>query len=266
MMQTFYWDCPSAEAREGHWWEAIQEMVPDLALDGFTSLWLPPASKGANWNSMGYDPYDYYDLGEFDQKGRKETWYGSRDKLGELIKAAHASHLAVYADVVINHNSGADAQEVNPLTHDMRWTKFTPKSGKFPRDWKCFHPSCYETMDGFPTFGDMPDLCHRAPAVYVGLMDFTRWLIEEIGFDGFRFDFVKGYGSWIVKGIAEYRYAGQGAPFCVGECWDSDRVIDEPFPGSGLTPVCTKASTGFAPRAARYSSCVGDRPDPWGAP
>jgi alpha-amylase len=26
---------------------------------------------------MGYDPYDYYDLGEFDQKGGAPTWFGS---------------------------------------------------------------------------------------------------------------------------------------------------------------------------------------------
>src|SRR5581483_1097817 len=48
--------------------------------------------------------------------------------------------------------------------------------------------------------------------------------------DGFRFDFVKGYGPWLVKGIAEYRYSRGGKlarPFCVGECWDSDRAVDE---------------------------------------
>jgi alpha-amylase len=59
------------------------------------------------------------------------------------------------------------------------------------------------------------------------MMEYTRWLIEDIGFDGFRFDFVKGYGPWLVKGIAEYRYRRSGKPFCVGECWDSDRTVDD---------------------------------------
>lgn len=227
MMQAFYWDCPSLERREGAWWEVVRAEVPALALDGFTALWLPPASKAASWNSMGYDPYDYYDIGEFNQKGRKETWFGTRQQLLTLVEQSHARHLQVYADVVINHNSGADGQEMNPLINQTRWTRFDPMSGKFPRNWECFHPSRYETMDGFPTFGDMPDLCHRTPAVYSGLMDFTRWLVEDVGFDGFRFDFVKGYGSWMVKGIAEYRYASGRRPFCVGECWDSDRAIDD---------------------------------------
>ena len=226
MMQAFYWDCPYLEGREGAWWEAIENAVTALASDRFTALWLPPASKAASWNSMGYDPYDFYDLGEFNQKGRRETWFGSKERLLSLINEAHANQLQVYADVVINHNSGADAQEVNPITTESRWTKFEPKSGKFPRNWECFHPSRYETTDDL-AFGDMPDLCHRTPPVYAGLMDFTRWLVEDIGFDGFRFDFVKGYGSWMVKGIAEYRYSKDVRPFCVGECWDSDRVIDD---------------------------------------
>lgn len=47
---------------------------------GITALWLPPVSKSANLGgpSMGYDPYDYYDLGDFNQKGRVKTWFGNR--------------------------------------------------------------------------------------------------------------------------------------------------------------------------------------------
>jgi alpha-amylase len=230
LMQAFYWDCPSAEGVEGKWWSRVQAETGQLAADGFTALWLPPASKAAEWNSMGYDPYDYFDLGEFDQKGNKQTWFGTRQALVELIASAHTNRLQVYADVVINHNSGADAQEINPLDNRQRWTRFAPKSGKFVRDWTCFHPSRYETMDGFSTFGDMPDLCHRTPVVYAGVMELTRWLVEEIGFDGFRFDFVKGYGPWLVRAIAEYRYDRQRTeirPFCVGESWDSERTIDD---------------------------------------
>jgi alpha-amylase len=226
-MQAFYWNCPSLEACEGKWLPTIQPQLSTLANDGFTAIWLPPSSKAAEWNSMGYDPYDYFDLGEFNQKGNTQTWFGSKQDLLDFISAAHANSLSVYADAVLNHNSGGDAQEKNPIDGQMRWTKFTPGSRKFLRDWTSFHPSTYETMDGFGTFGNMPDLCHRNPDVYAAMMEYTRWLIEEIGFDGFRFDFVKGYGPWLVKGIAEYRYQSVGKPFCVGECWDSDRTIDD---------------------------------------
>ena len=72
MLQAFFWDCPRVDNKEFQWWNYVCEQVPSLAKVGFTSLWLPPVHKAANLvgPSMGYDPYDYYDLGEFDQKGQ----------------------------------------------------------------------------------------------------------------------------------------------------------------------------------------------------
>jgi len=230
ILQTFYWDCPREEKKEFQWWNTIREQIPSLAKVGFTALWLPPVHKAANLGgpSMGYDPYDYYDLGEFDQKGTIPTWFGSKKDLLALISNAHKYNMGVIADIVINHNSGADAQEVNPLTGQSRWTLFNPKSGKFPRNWESFHPSMYESWDEM-TFGDMPDLSHRNPYVYAELLKLMRWLVEEVGFDGFRYDFVKGYGANTITAIQEYRYMRGGKPFTpygVAEFWDSARAIE----------------------------------------
>jgi alpha-amylase len=232
MMQAFYWNCPQAEGKDGEWWNVVADRVDGLGKAGFTALWLPPASKAANLGgpSMGYDPYDYYDLGDFQQKGRLKTWFGNQAELKALITAAHAARMQVYADFVPNHNSGADSQEVNLIDGVSRWTRFVPASDKFARDWTCFHPSPYETFDGM-TFGEMPDLCHRNPYVYTSMMDLAQWMVEEIGFDGFRFDFVKGYGPWLLKAMAELRYVGPDRKgfkaFCVGECWDNARTIQD---------------------------------------
>ena len=73
MLQAFYWDCPRADSHEHQWWAYLNSKLPAIAEAGFTALWLPPANKAAWWKSMGYDPYDYYDLGEFDQKGGVPT-------------------------------------------------------------------------------------------------------------------------------------------------------------------------------------------------
>jgi alpha-amylase len=231
IMQAFYWDCPRIENKEHQWWSHIEGKLPALKKSGFTALWLPPASKAANLNgpSMGYDPYDYFDLGDLDQKGSVKTWFGSKAELLGLIRAAHDNGMDVYADMVINHNSGGDAEELNPIDNLRRWTRFTPRSGKFKRDYACFHPSPYESWDGM-TFGDMPDLCHRNPAVYLQVIEYARWLLEEVGFDGFRYDCVKGYGGWMVRALQELRTLRNGEPirpFGVGECWDSDRTISD---------------------------------------
>ena len=76
----------------------------------------------------------------------------------------------------------------------------------------------------------MADLCHRNPVVYDAVMDHANMLITEIGFDGFRFDFVKGYGAWMIRSIHERQYVRGGRrlvfPFGVGESWSSDNEID----------------------------------------
>lgn len=230
MMQAFYWDCPREDGQEFQWWNYVHKQIPHLAQAGFTALWLPPIHKAANISgpSMGYDPYDYYDLGEFDQKGTIPTWFGTKAELLDLIAAAHQHHLHVIADMVINHNSGADAQELNPITGETRWTLYEPKSDQFPRNWECFHPNNYERWDE-STFGDMPDLSHRNPYVFGEILNLARWLVEEIGFDGFRYDFVKGYGAMTVTAIQEYRYLRDEQPFQpygVAEHWDNAHAID----------------------------------------
>src|SRR5262249_12988239 len=134
IMQSFYWDCPRNEGQEGSWWTFLSGKITDLANVGFTALWLPPASKAAEVQSMGYDPYDYYDLGDFNQKGGTKTWFGNKIELVNLIAKVHSAGMQAYADVVINHNSGGDATEQNPIDGKTRWTKFTPASGIFPRN------------------------------------------------------------------------------------------------------------------------------------
>lgn len=230
MLQAFYWDCPKLEGQEFNWWNFIKGKTKTIADAGFTVLWLPPACKAANIGgmSMGYDPYDFYDLGSIDQRGSVKTWFGSHQELQELIQETHAQGMQVYADLVLNHTSGADGEEINALDGNKRWTRYTPGSGKFLRDWKCYHPSNFERMDDM-MFEGMPDLCHRNPYVYSEIMEYVRWLIEDTGIDGLRYDFVRGYGTWIVTAILERLYRKNGtstfSPFGVGEYWDEDIFI-----------------------------------------
>ncbi|WP_058189786.1 alpha-amylase domain-containing protein [Terracidiphilus gabretensis] len=232
MMQAFYWDAPVKEDKRGEWWDTIREKVPQLAASGFNSLWLPPISKAADPNSNGYDPYDYFDLGDIDQKGSMKTLYGNRAELENLIRTMREHNMGAIADMVINHNSGADEEETNPLNGQKMWTKFRPKSGKFPRDWNCFHPSRYErTMIEGENFAGFPHLCHRNPLVYTAMFEYARLLIEELDFEGLRFDFVKGYGAWMIGLLSKYQYQKKDgrefAPFVVGEYWSGPDDIGD---------------------------------------
>ena len=100
MMQAFYWDAPIKEQKEGEWWNYLSEKAPSLAAAGINALWLPPICKGAEARSPGYDPYDYFDLGDFDQKGAKKTLYGNRKELESLLGKLREHKIGAYADMV----------------------------------------------------------------------------------------------------------------------------------------------------------------------
>ncbi|WP_239511133.1 alpha-amylase family glycosyl hydrolase, partial [Serratia marcescens] len=66
---------------------------------GINMVWLPPAYKGASGGySVGYDSYDLFDLGEFDQKGSVATKYGDKAQLLEAINALKSNQIAVLLD------------------------------------------------------------------------------------------------------------------------------------------------------------------------
>ncbi len=216
MMQAFYWDVPSG----GTWWDHLDTKVADWSSAGIDAIWLPPVSKAQNGAfSMGYDPFDYYDFGEYNQMGSVETRFGSRAELETLINSAHSNGLSVIADIVINHNSGGDS-EVNPVNEQSNWTDFNPLSGKFYRSYNDFHPNWnYNNDTG--VFGGFPDLSHSQVYVQDWLWNnedsVAKYYMNVMGFDGWRFDYVKGFEPWVVK---NWKNAVGG--FSVGEYWDGN--------------------------------------------
>lgn len=124
MMQYFEWELPA-----GVLWRQTVEKAPELAKDGITAVWLPPAYKGSEGaNDVGYAVYDLYDLGEFDQKGSVATKYGTREEYLRAIDALHAAGLQVYADIVLDHKLGADETELvsaRQFAHENRYEQLS---------------------------------------------------------------------------------------------------------------------------------------------
>lgn len=163
MLQYFHWYIPT----DGNFWNKLKEDAPALAAKGINAVWLPPAFKAAAGGySVGYDVYDLYDLGEFDQKGTIKTKYGSKEEYKAAVEAAHAAGLMVYADIVVNHMGGADekellqARKVDPENrnefiseaYDIEaYTKFTfpgrqQKYSDFIWDHRCFSGTDYDDL------------------------------------------------------------------------------------------------------------------------
>lgn len=216
LMQAFYWDVPAG----GTWYNTVKAKIMAWDAAGISAIWLPPVSKAQNGAfSMGYDPYDYYDFGQYNQMGSTETRFGSTTELTSLITAAHSKNIQVYADMVLNHNSGGTS-EANPIAGGSTWTKFTPLSGKFPRTYADFHPGNVHAYDE-GAFGGFPDLCHHQANVsqwlWVRTDAVSKYYKNTMKFDGWRFDYVKGFGSWVVKD-----FVNSTGGFAVGELWDSN--------------------------------------------
>ncbi|KAF8586977.1 glycoside hydrolase family 13 protein, partial [Ramaria rubella] len=107
LLQGFEWYVEGG----GIHWNKVKEHVPKLADMGISAIWLPPPTKAAGQNSVGYDIYDVYDLGEFDQKGGVRTNWGTKEELLSLVNTAKEHGIVTYIDAVLNHKFGADRAE-----------------------------------------------------------------------------------------------------------------------------------------------------------
>ncbi|KAF2143397.1 glycoside hydrolase family 13 protein [Aplosporella prunicola CBS 121167] len=107
LLQGFEWNVPA----DGKHWQRLTAALPSIKEIGITNLWLPPGCKGSSPEGNGYDIYDLYDLGEFDQKGSVRTKWGTLPQLRELSQKAQEQGVGLYWDAVLNHKAGADNKE-----------------------------------------------------------------------------------------------------------------------------------------------------------
>jgi alpha-amylase len=217
MMQAFYWD---VEPR-GQWWTTLAGKLEGWKADGITKIWLPPISKGASGGfSMGYDPMDYFDLGEYDQMGTVKTRFGSRQELDALIAKAHSLGMEVIVDIVLNHNSGGQ-QQYNTFRQKNTYTLFQPKSGRFIRQAEHFHPNNVHAKDAEALFFEEQDLCHDQAYVRKWFWEsdssVAKYYKNTVKIDGWRFDYVKGFDPSVIKSWL----AAEGG-YSVLEAWDGN--------------------------------------------
>jgi|GEM_PF-4487632 len=266
ILQGFYWNTHPGDFSNnnggGIWWDSLRILSPQISAAGFQTVWVPPPNKGAGgMGDMGYGLYDYYDLGQYNQKGTVRTRFGNRTQLEQMIANMHINDLRVMCDIVLNHRGGADAQlahECSPSLQADTWTVFTPNSNRFNGLPSHFHPNnhhCDINADYHnPLF--FQDICyfnglnsqhpdgwykgpHNLGAAADSLVTWGRWLVNDIGFDELRIDAVKHIEpGFLGPFLAELHPTDQ--PFAVGEFYDYNMTAVKSyrdqvafFPGSG---------------------------------
>lgn len=94
MMQAFEWYVPDDHKH----WKRLCDNIPQMKATGIDNIWVPPGCKASSPSGNGYDVYDLYDLGEFDQKGGKETKWGTKEELLALVNKANETGVGIYWD------------------------------------------------------------------------------------------------------------------------------------------------------------------------
>lgn len=204
-LQGFWWDSFNDPRVSNHnsFYAFLNDQLDLLQSASFDLVWLPPASEG---DGMGYHPRRLF---EFNSN------HGTTDELKTLLVGLKDRKMHAMADLVFNHRVGTDT-----------WTDFTEPV------WSCssicIDDEGYTNSEAFGTKPCGPkddgeawlgarDLNHNSLEVRNGLVELLQRL-QNIGFDAWRFDFVKGFHP---NHVAYYDDAVSRS-FSVGEFWDGN--------------------------------------------
>ena len=214
MLQGFYWD-GFGDAK----WTRLEAQADELA-PYFSLVWIPQ-SGNCGGTSMGYD-----DLWWFNNY---ESSFGTERELRSMINTFKTKGIGTIADVVINHRRNVSnwvdfpEETYNGVTYEMLSTDICANDdGGKTKTWATQNgyslSSANDTGEGWD---GMRDLDHSSANVQTIVKAYLDFLLNDLGYAGFRYDMVKGYSGLYTK---LYNESAQ-PKFSVGECWDGTNTI-----------------------------------------
>ena len=208
MIQGFHWD-----SWRGNWYNTVKNNTSILQNAGIDAIWLPPPSD--NTGGVGYIPKAWYNL---------NNSMGSESQLRDLLADLRSKNIKSIADIVINHRGGQNSSEdfAHPSfnTPNEKWSITREDGGSGNADYDPISAGLKNPGDSgnFAGYGTK-DLDHSNVGVRNGVKDWLNWLRNDVGFDGFRYDFVHGFHP---KYIKEYNESAKPF-FSVGELLEGGR-------------------------------------------
>ena len=218
MLQGFYWD-----SYDDTYWPTLEAQADELS-PYFSLVWIPQSGNCGSGTSMGYD--DLYWFSNYNSS------FGTEQQLRSLISTFKSKGIGTIADVVINHRKTPNdwftfpTETYNGVTYKMTAADICANDdgGATATEAAKEGVTLSSNNDTGEDWDGMRDLDHKSSNVQTIVKAYLGFLLNDLGYSGFRYDMVKGYdGSF--TGL--YNSASQPA-FSVGEYWDGnpDKVID----------------------------------------
>ena len=262
MLQGFYWDSYSDSK-----WTKLEKQAKDLGTV-YDLVWLPQ-SGNCNGTSMGYDDCYWFPGGN-----HYTSSFGDETQLRSLINTFKANGIGTIADVVINHRKsingwfGFPTETYKGVTYKMTSTDVCGNddggAAKTQATKEGVTLGNNEEKDvATNAFGEdwsgMRDLDHQSTNVQDVCKAYTKALLEDLGYTGFRYDMVKGYPS---KYVGMYN-ANCGVQYSVGEYWDGYApTVQNWINGTKVSGTIQSAAFDFP---FRYT-CRDAQPTSWADP
>ncbi|MCF0198460.1 MAG: alpha-amylase [Bacteroidaceae bacterium] len=234
MLQGFYWD-GYADTQ----WTNLEAQADELA-ESFSLVWVPQSGWCGSTTNMGYTPQYYWN---------QRSAFGSEAELRSLIAALKQRGTGLVADVVINHRESVGGWFTYPKetykgeTYQMFSTDICANDdGGAARDEAARQGvSLSSNNDTGEDWSGCRDLDHKSANVQRVVKAYLHYLLEDLGYTGFRYDMVKGYSP---EFTALYNQDARPA-FSVGECWDSNDNIKQWINGTKTNGVPNSAAFDF---------------------
>lgn len=214
MLQGFSWD-----SYDYSQWTVLEKQADDMK--GFIDLvWLPQSGKCIETTQvMGYKPYYYFN---------QNSSFGTEAELRSLITKFKAAGIGAIADVVVNHRNTDGwftfpTETYNGVTYKMQPTDICKNDdgGATAKQATKERVSLSNNNDEGQDWDGCRDLDHKSANVQKIIKAYLKFLKEDIGYTGFRYDMVKGFSG---THVADYNDA-TGVKFSVGEYWDGNPSI-----------------------------------------
>lgn len=232
MLQSFYW----GSYEESSWSKLTQQA--DTLSKYFNLIWAPPSGyPNTRSNNMGYYPIYWFN---------QTSAFGTETELRTMIKTFKDKGTGIIADVVINHKNGKS--KWCDFVNESVTGQNTGKTYSVTWDNTNYTQICSDdegnTNKGSEAYGKIKgnkdtglndggcrDLDHTNATTQKNVETYEDFLLNEMGYTGFRYDFVKGFAPTYIN---MYNTAAK-PKYSVGEYWQGSvtdtKTGDHPFGG-----------------------------------